>query len=139
MQEYPLDTHIFKDCEKYFEKKVRSFHDNYVKHFLLIGIDKEDSALDEIKMTKNPAYSGLYFSRIVGGIMESEPLILIKNFFNDKVTASCVLYYLNNHQDIDNFYMLQKIYNWQGTKLVCFQIWEMESDNNLIDINDHWL
>ena len=138
MQKYPLETHIFKDCELYFEDKIRSFHDNFIKFFLLIGVDEENVPLDEIKMTKNPSYSGLYFSRIVGGIMKSEPLISIKNYFNKKIETNCVIYYLNNNEDIDNFYMLQKIYNWNGSKLICFQIWEMEPCN-LIDISDHWL
>lgn len=138
MQEYPLETHIFKDCENYFEGKIHSFHENFVKHFLLIGVDKKNTPLEEVKMTKNPAYSTLYFSRIIGGIQESPPLISVKNFLKEKIVSNCVIYYLNNDQDIDNFYMTQNIYNWNGSNLVCFQVWEMKC-YNLIELNDHWL
>lgn len=132
------ELHIFKNCESYFSKKVHDFHDEYVDSFLLIGIADPDSSLDEVKMTKNPQYSSLYHQRIVGGVMSVPPLIVCESFNQGKISASCSIFYLNNYQDIEDFYMIQKVHNWQNQNLCSHQVWRL-FQNNIFDMNNHWL
>ena len=132
------ERHLFYDSSFHFEEKLRSFHDKYVDCFLLVGIAPTGTSLDAIKMTKNPAYSLLYYTRIVGGLNEVAPLISCRSFINGKFSASCVIYYLNNHQDIEDFYMIQQINNWQNTNNSSYQVWKLFKANIFV-INDHWL
>ena len=64
-----IEKHIFRDADFVFTEKVHSFHDKYIDCFLLIGIDSPEVPLDEVKMTKNPKFSHLYYQRIMGGIL----------------------------------------------------------------------
>lgn len=134
----PIEKHIFRNSEEYFSEKLHSFHDNFVDCFLLIGIDEPNKAWDEIKMTKNPLFSGLYYKRIVGGIMETPPLINIRSIINGEISAACDIFYLNNLEDIDNFYMTQRVMNWKNSALTSHQVWQIDSID-LFALNDHWL
>jgi len=137
MQSSSLTTHIFKDCETFFSEKVQSFHDQYVDTFLLIGMDLPSVPLDEIKMTKNPTFSQLFYSRIVGGILKTSPLISILNYSKEKKDSSFDIFYLDNNEDIDGFFLLQKVHNWKNSTLTCTQVWNM-SEKNLFNINNFW-
>jgi len=134
----PSERHLFYDSSSHFEEKLRSFHDNYVDCFLLVGVAPMGTPLDEIKMTKNPEYSLLYYKRIIGGLNEVAPLISCRSFINGKLSASCVIYYLNNYQDIEDFYMIQQVNNWKSTDNSSYQVWKLFR-KNIFDINDHWL
>ena len=132
------EKHVFKDVESYFADKIHSFHDKYSDCFLLIGIDAPNTPLDEVKMTKNPEYPLLYYQRIVGGIMSSSPLITIKSFSKDNLSSHCAIYYLNNDQDIEDFFFTQNVCRWENTNQTCFQVWRLKY-LSVFDMNDHWL
>ena len=138
LNEEPAEKHIFRNSEEYFSEKIHSFHDLFVDCFLLIGIDEPDKPLDEIRMTKNPLFSQLYYKRIVGGLMQTRPLINIRSIIDGEISAACDIFYLNNLEDIDNFYMLQKVMNWKNSKLTSHQVWQLNSID-LFALNDHWL
>jgi len=132
------ELHIFKDCEDYFAEKLHSFHEEYVDCFLLIGVDAPNKDIESIKMTKNPEFSTLYYKRIIGGIKYVKPIISVNSFVDKKINASCDIYYLNNYEDIEDFYMVQKVGGWQGTSQCCHQVWKLLKEN-IFDINEHWL
>lgn len=139
MESSITEKHIFNDCELYFEKKIRSFHNKYVEFFLLIGVDKPNKNFSEVKMTKNPLYSLLYYQRIVGGVESLKSLINVTHLKNSVLTCEFDIFYLNNNQDIENFYMTQTIHNWDDNpNLTSYQIWQINS-SNIFDLNNHWL
>ena len=129
--------HLFVDCESIFSKKLHSFHDQYVDDWLLLGVSLNHTSLDSVKMTKNPKFKLLYFKRIVGGIMANKPLIKVLNIKNEEILSSCEIFYLNNYSDIEDFYMLQKVYNWKHEGMCCQQVWQLKI-TNLFDANNHW-
>lgn len=133
-----VEKHIFQDAASLFADKIHSFHDEFVDRFLLIGVDDSNKQLDEVKMTKNPDFSMLYYKRIVGGILENPPLISIKSFLKNKLSADCGIYYLNNGEDIEDFFLTQNIYQWEGTSKACFQVWRLNF-LGIFDMNEHWL
>ena len=139
MKSSPEEQHVFKDVENYFTKKIRSFHEAFVEHPLLTGVDSPNLALDKVKMTKNPKFTLLYYKRIVGGIMAGFPLITIKSFSKKTLRSYCAIHYLNNEEDIENFFYIQNVMNWGGTKKTCFQVWKLKSNSNLLEMNRHWL
>ena len=133
-----IEKHIFRDADFIFTEKIHSFHDKYIDCFLLIGIDSPNTSLDEVKMTKNPEFSHLYYKRIMGGILSTSPLLSILSFSDDHLTASCAIYYLNNNEDIEDFFFVQDVLNWEGSGQTCFQIWRLNYAS-IHDMNDHWL
>ena len=133
-----IHRHIYFDADNIFSEKISVFHDFFVDSFLVTGIDKELAPLDEIKMTKNPNFSMLYYKRIVGGVMATKPLLIIQSFLNSSLHTSCNIYYLNNNNDIDDFFLYQKVRNWGGSKKTCHQLWRMEYIS-LKDMHEFWL
>ena len=133
-----IHRHIYFDAEYIFSEKISAFHDFFVDSFLVTGIDKELASLDKIKMTKNHNFSMLYYKRIVGGIMATKPLLTIQSFLNSSLHTSCNIYYLNNNNDIDDFFLYQKVRNWDGSKKTCHQLWRMEYIS-LKDMHEFWL
>tara|TARA_E500000331_G_C17177298_1_gene678921 strand:- start:25 stop:447 length:423 start_codon:yes stop_codon:yes gene_type:complete len=133
-----IHRHIYFDADNLFAEKISVFHDFFVESFLITGVDKETAPLDEIKMTKNPSFSMLYYKRIVGGVMATKSLLTIQSFLKSKLHTSCNIYYLNNNNDIDDFFLYQKVRNWNGSNKTCHQLWKMEYVS-LKDMHEFWL
>ena len=133
-----IEKHVFQEADLLFEDKLHSFHDKFVDCFLLTGVDESDKPLDKVKMTKNPKFSLLYYQRIVGGIMENNPIVSIKSISDKNLKAHCQIYYLNNDTDIEDFFYTQNVYNWQGTQKTCFQVWKLKFIS-ILNMNNHWL
>lgn len=137
-ENYSAENHIFKDCEFYFLKKLGTFHDRFLHYFLSIGIDKPEKSIDQIKVTKNPMFSSLYYERIVKELKNGYPLINIR-FINDKkIHTDCGIFYINNLEDIEGFYFVQRVMNWKDSNLTSHQIWEIDSID-YFELNNHWL
>jgi len=134
---YILERHIFKDCQSHFAEKLDTFHQIYADSFLLVGVDKPNKKLQDIEATRNPQYSELHYKRIIKGLSVISPLISCKSFVKEKLYVSCSLYYLNNNQDIEDFYMVQQSNRWNDSDLSCYQIWKLYR-SNIFDINNHW-
>ena len=133
-----IEYHFFKDCPHHFEDKVRSFHKNFIDDWLLIGVDDFDADLESINMIKNNLIPLEFCERVVGGIVNNDPLIFISHFNKGKLETNCVIFYLNDNIDFEGFYMIQKIKNWNGSSKTCHQIWALWEDD-IFEINDHWL
>ncbi len=131
--------HIFSgEINNYFADKLHGFHDRFVETMLLCGVDKPGTALDEIKMTKNPSFTMAYYKKIVGGLLKFQPEIYICCIDeNYELLAECYLTHLDNKKDIDDIYLLQNVFNWDRTGLFCAQVWKLK-ENNMCNINRYW-
>ena len=132
------ERHIFKDAKSYFNEKIDSFSEIYVDSFLLIGIDSPNTPLEEIRMTKNPSHSNLYYKRIINALKYINPFVICESFLGNTLDSSCEIYYLNNYQDIEDFYMVHRVYNWEGTSNTSCQVLKL-SKGYAFDMNNHWL
>lgn len=133
-----IHRHVYLDSDSFFAKRIKDFHEDFVECFLLIGIDQDNTPIDKIKMTKNPKMSMLYYKRIVGGILATKPLLYIQSFLDQKLHTSCNIYYLNNNNDIEDFFLYQKVKNWNGSQKSCHQIWRLHF-SSLNEMHHFWL
>ena len=134
-----IEYHFFKDCPYYFEEKVRGFHKNFIDDWLLIGVhDDFNVDLESVEVIKNDSFNLTFCEKVVGGISNSKPLILISHFNEEKLESNCVIYYLNNDIDFEGFYMWQKVKGWNGSSKTCHQIWSLFEDD-IFEINNYWL
>jgi len=130
--------HVYSDAEEVFRKKISEFHEKFVDCFLLTGLADEQTPLEEIKMTKNPKFTMLYYKRIVGGIMKHSPIFCAQSFISSKLNASCNIYYLNNDKDIEDFFLYQRVGNPTTPDKILVSIWKMHF-HALTEFNDFWL
>ena len=133
------ERHIFSgEINDFFADKLHSFHDEFVETMLLCGVDKVGTALDEIKMTKNPTYDLNYYQKIVGGLLEVEPSIFVCAIDeNGELLAEMYYTYLNNGKDVDDIFLLQNVYHWENAAHFCAQVWSLNC-SNMCNINHYW-
>jgi hypothetical protein len=133
-----IEYYFFKDCDSFFEKKIRSFHKNFIDDCLFTGVGDFNADLDSVKMARNKNFSLSFCERVVEGMSFIDPLIVISHVNDGKIETNCVIYYLNDQNDFEGFYMLQKVNNWNGSKKTSHQVWALFEDD-IFEINAHWL
>ena len=134
------ERHIFQgQANLLFSEKLHEFHDSFVETMLLCGVDHPGTALDKIKMTKNPKYGLDYYKKIVGGLLKFSPNIYTCciNESND-LLAEMYFTYLNDNKSVDGVFLLQNVYFWENSSMFCAQVWELR-DVDLFSINNYWL
>ena len=134
------ERHIFRgEISEGFATLVHDFHERFVDKMLICGVDKPGTALDSIKMTKNPNYGLDYYKKIVGGLMKFDPNIYVCAINEqNNLLAEMFLTRLNDKKTINNVFLMQNVYNWEGTNLFCAQVWKLKN-NDLLDLNNYWL
>ena len=134
------ERHIFQgEVNLLFSEKLHDFHDSFVETMLLCGVDKPGTALNKIKMTKNPKYNLDYYKKIVGGLMKFSPNIYSCCINEDgELVAEMCFTYLNDEKYVDGIFLLQNVYYWENSDLFCAQVWQLR-DIDLFNINNFWL
>ena len=85
-------------------------------------------------------YPEQFFERVVGGLMASKKsLFNVFNFTEGDLKAFGALTYLNNDEEIDDFFWFQKVLDWKHKNISSFQVWSLKDGVTLDDMNDHWL
>lgn len=133
------ERHIFSgEINDFFAEKLHSFHELFVNSMLLCGVDKVGTAIDQIKMTKNPAHNLDYYQKVVGGILKIEPSVSVCAIDkNGELLAEMYYTYLNNGKEIEGAFLLQNIYHWESPSYFCAQVWSLR-DSNMCNINHYW-
>lgn len=135
-----FETHAFLDAEPYFSETLHEFHEVFIDDFILLGVAQEETPLDEVPFIKSPHYPQKFFERVVGGLMASnKSLFNALHFMDGDLKAFCALLYLNNEQEIDDFFWFQKVFDWERQNTSSFQVWSLKNSVSLNDMNDHWL
>lgn len=135
-----FETHAFLDAESYFSETLHEFHEIFIDDFLLLGFSHEGAVLDEVPFVKSPHYPEQFFERVVGGLMASKKsLFNVFNFTEGDLKAFGALTYLNNDEEIDDFFWFQKVLDWKHKNISSFQVWSLKDGVTLDDMNDHWL
>lgn len=134
------ERHIFQgQANLFFSEKLHGFHEAFVETMLLCGVDKPGTALDKIKMTKNPAYKINYYKKVVGGLLKFQPNIYICcTNESQEMLAEMYFTYLDNQKDIDGTFLIQNVYNWDNSSMFCAQVWQLKPVD-LFTINNFWL
>ena len=134
------ERHFFLgEANELFAEKLHVFHDLFVETMLLCGVDKPGTALDKIKLTKNPAYNLNYYKKVVGGLLKFPPNISVccSDSYGE-IIAEMFFTNLNNGKDIDSIFLTQNVYRWDNTDLFSAQVWQVK-DADLYYINSFWL
>jgi hypothetical protein len=80
----------------------------------------------------------VFTSRVLNGIINSSPLIRV---VSDSINQSKIIFdifYLNNHEDIEDFFCLKSIYDFLVEGVMIYQIFTVNI-KSLDMINNFWL
>ena len=135
---HPIETHIFRDSEELFESKHDTFLDIYLGNCLLGGDALNHTNLDEVVMVHEENQDSVLCSRILNGIINSQPLIkvLSKSIKTSEIIFD--IFYLNNYEDVEDFYCLKTTFDFMIEGVMLYQIFEVEV-KSLNMLNDFWI
>lgn len=133
------ESYIFRgEINELFAEKLHGFHDEFVETMLLCGVDLVGTALDEVKMTKNPKYDLNYYQKIVGGLLKVDPSVFVCAIDEEGgLLAEMFFTHLNNGKDINSIFLLQNVYNWETSSHYCSQVWSL-NPTSTCNINYYW-
>ena len=132
-----VERFIFNaDAEDSFYSKLDGIHDSYVYHLLLNGVAEKGQDLESIKMTKNPTVSKKYCERVVGGLVNLKPQIILK-LVEDKLTRlECIFTYVNDNKEINHLFMIQNVMDWPVLGKYSCQIWYL-GETSLFQVTEY--
>jgi len=135
---HPTETHVFRDSEELFKAKHDTFMDMYLGDCLLGGDALNHTNLDEVVMIHKDDQDSVFCSRILNGIINSQSLIkvLSKSIKTSEIIFD--IFYLNNYEDIEDFYCLKTTFDFLVEGVMLYQIFEVEV-KSLTMLNDFWI
>tara|TARA_Y100001938_G_C8080582_1_gene428791 strand:- start:1912 stop:2322 length:411 start_codon:yes stop_codon:yes gene_type:complete len=133
VNQYIFDT----ETSEVFYEKLEELHDKYVYHLILNGVAEKGTHLESIKMTKNPQANKKYCEKVVGGLLNIKPKILIKLVQNKKTKLECILTHINDKKDFNHIYMIQNVMDWPEQDKFSCQIWYL-GETSVKQIEEIW-
>ncbi len=112
------------DAEKNFYEKLNSLHNKYVRQLLLSGVASKGADLESIKFTKSPDSSENLCRRVVGGLKNVSPSIILKLVEDKKTRLECIFTWLNDGDYLqDELFMIQNVMDWPQLDKFSGQVW----------------
>ena len=124
------------DAEDSFYSKLDGVHDRYVYHLLLSGVAEKGQDLESVKMTKNPTVSKKYCERVVGGLVNIKPQIILKLAEDGFTRLECVFTHVNDQKEINHLFMIQNVMDWPALGKYSCQVWYL-GETNLFQIKEY--
>ena len=137
MECYP-EIYIFKDAGDYFESKLERFYDKYVTYVVSGGVTLNFSKVIESDMLLSPKFSLNDYKMIIKSISRANPLVKISSHIMGEIDCICKIFYLNDCEDIESFYILKQRINFR-TEGYTFSTISKINCSDLNAINKHWL
>ena len=133
------DQYIFDvDASKAFYEKLDNLHENYVYHLILNGVADKGTHIESIKMTKNPLASKEYCERIVGGLLNIKPKMIVKLVEEKKTKLECFFTHIYDKEYLNNIYMIQNVMDWPEIDKFSCQVWYL-GETSVEQIKEIWI
>ena len=132
------EKYIFNgDTEKFFYDKLDELHEKYAYYPLLSGMAEKGTDLESIKMTKNPNTNKKYCQRVVGGLVNVKPEVIVRLVEDGLIRLECIFKKIDDNEYINHLYMIQNIMDWPQIGNFSCQIWYL-GETSMNEIKDHW-
>lgn len=133
-----LEKYIFSgETSNLFYSKLNELHDKYVYHLVLSGVAPIGTHLESIKMTKNPLVSRGYCEKVVGGLLNINPDVIVKLLEEDEIKIECIFSKLDDKKEFNQLFLIQNVMNWPQINNFSCQIWYL-GENCVSQIKKHW-
>ena len=134
-----VEKHLFKDCDEIFKLKHDIFLEDYLYPCLLAGDALNHTPLYEVDLNFNSdQYELSNCLRIVNSLINSQPLISVQSRMLDESFINFDIYYINNFEDIEDFYCIKSVLDFMIEGVMLYQIFEVKV-KSLDMLNDFWI
>jgi len=132
------ERYIFNgDAGDLFYEKLDRLHDKYVEHLLLSGVAPKGSDLESIKMVKSPKVNRKYCRRVVGGLKNLTPQVIVSLVEDKSTVLECIFTRINDNEHLNHLYMIQNVIDWPQIGSFSCQIWYL-GEIGAHEIRRHW-
>lgn len=132
------EIYIFNsEVTDFFFQKLDALHDKYVYHLLMSGLAPKGADLESIKMTKNPRINRKYCERVVGGLTNIKPQIIVRLLEDRQLKLECIFTKIDDNEYLNHLYMIQNVIDWPKLDNFSCQIWYL-GEIGLNQIKKHW-
>ena len=138
MTQSTLERHIFQNAEEIFDIKHDIFIDDYLDKCLMGGDALNFTPLSEVAFVHKNTEDSILCSRILNSVINSQPLITVSKESLDSSVIVFDIYYINNYEDIEDFYCVKSVYDFLVEGVMIYQIFEVKV-KSLDMINDFWI
>ena len=125
------------DARELFYNKLDNLHEEYVFYLLLSGVAPKGTDLESVKMTKNLNVSEKYCRRVVGGLINIKPEIVVKLIEDGSPTLECIFTKINDNDFLNYTYMIQNVMDWPQIGNFSCQVWYL-GETSINEIKGHW-
>ena len=138
MIQSPIEFHLFRDASEFFDLKHDLFMKEYLGDCLMGGDALNHTPIDEVTFIYKDSDDPTFNSRVLNGIINSLPLINVTNNSSEDSKIIFDIYYLNNYEDIEDFFCLKTTFDFMVEGVMIYQIFDVKI-KSLDMINDFWL
>ena len=132
------EQYIFEnDAQELFYDKLERLHDEMVYSLLLSGVALSGTKLEKIKMVKNPQASLKYCQRVVGGLVNIRPEIIVKLLDDKELKIECIFTKIIDGEQLNHLFMIQNVMNWSHFNNFSCQVWYL-GETGVNQIKQHW-
>jgi hypothetical protein len=133
------EKHFFKDCDEIFTVKQDIFVDDYLDQCILAGDALNYTPLAEVDLTFNADfYEDVYYLRLINALLDSKPMIHVESDSLYESKQIFDIYYINNFEDIEDFYCIRSTYDFLVEGVMIYQIYEVKI-KSLDMLNEFWI
>lgn len=122
-----------------FLDKIQSFHKFFIKDLLVSGSYLDLLNLGNFDISSNEEYDGEFLALVFSELVNCKPLVYIRHSNAKWSNNICSIYYLNNKEDTEGFYMTEGFRDLEDPSDSTFRIYKMSESCNLNNINNFWL
>lgn len=132
------EKYIFNgDAKELFYKKLDDLHDKYALHLLLSGVAPKGTDLESVKMTKSLRVNRKYCERVVGGLTNITPQIIVRFVEDESTVLECIFTHINDNEHLNYLYMIQNVMDWPQIGNFSCQIWYL-GETGIHELKRHW-
>jgi len=132
------EQYIFNgDAKDLFYEKLDKFHEKYVYHLLLSGVSPKGTGLESVKMTKNLDASRKYCERVVGGLINLKPDVIVRLVEDKADRLECIITKIDDNERLNHTYMIQNVMDWPQIGNFSCQVWYL-GETGINTVKEHW-
>jgi hypothetical protein len=133
------EKHFFKDCDEIFDIKQQIFQEDYLGKCLLFGDALNHTPLHEVDLQFNSSdHNKSFYLRLLNFLLTSSSLIHISSHSAYSSLVEFDIFYINNYQEIEDFYCIKKTLDFGIEGVMLYQIFDVKV-KSLDMLNDFWI
>ncbi len=132
------EIYIFNaDAMELFYEKIEDLHEKHVYRPLLSGVAPNGTDLESIKMSKNPNSQKKYYERVVGGLVNTFPQIIVRLVEDKAIKLECIFTEIDDKEYVKGLYMIQNVIDWPSLGTFTCQVWDLK-DTTVDQVRKIW-